>query len=756
MWQSRDGGNSFNQLTELTLKQIFTSLSLPQYGDSVVAMTDHGMIFNGRVGISRLVPVYHQPFEVSLQLVVMDELENIAGFFQNESSSSHLFGNYFVHTINFESHRNHFCDDHVLLQLVSDEDVLLFIPAPSGYTNLTMRRYCLGNCVVGQVVRSRLGGSAHITEITYLNSSYGFFTKVRGKIIKPFTSLSSVSQQVLDSSIRLRLVDPGTYPMLYEINIRNGNNGWSRKDEGKTVVLLNGLSILLTKYVNESTMYGVPPSAIPHSSLLQGTQGKRTWQLYDMRSAELIVQRKGDPLLLSRSLKGYEASATFNFNSTHVGMVLMITNDNFGVIEVVKDASRVAFMNNSNMKEGNYSEWRLYQPSLNITEIMSYDFYLDTGFGMWWVEEKNCASFSKVTSRQYKTLYHLDSRDDLSLEFSVLGKYLEDNDPQVTMLVGNPSLFRIQSTYLHSGANHTLKVDLERKPGTSGLSLMSFNARDMSLNCPRVSNVYAVHGGCPPSRRLVFKYPYTFPPKVFLYDSPFDDEGILRRYKLPANYRPPSSRGIGIPMSSNLYNVFPEKPPDKEIFTVSRETRLYKQCQDKSFRQDCGCDADQLSMSSLIAHSDCINTVYRLIFSEIFKPKFVIMEDDAFTKPFQDPYYLVELNQRCDYHVLRGTDLSVSAGPYRTVLQDNLNSSLEFSGSGLYHFRAYGVQEGFTLCELRDEFIVFVDEMPLPHPARDIVRVATAMVFVSTSFLAYLWFFYLSKKGELNRVFGEA
>ena len=688
-------------------------------------------------------------------MVFMDELQNIVGFFRNESSFSNLFGDFFVQTVPFDSYQSHFCGNHVLLQFVSKEEIVFFVAAPFSNTNQTLRKYCIGNDVVGQVFKSRLGGSAHIVEVTHLNSSLGFQTRARGKVIELFAALSSSSDAVLESSIRLSLTQSGSQEMVYEINVPVGQTGWSSNDEGKTVVLSNGMSILLKRYINETTMYGQPPVGISPDLLPQGTHEKRTWQLYDLRSGTVFVQKK-DALLLSRSSEGFEASTTFDFNSAHVGMILMISSDNFGVIKNVKDVGRVVLMNDTILKEGTYYGWSLYRPAMNASELMTNDFNLQTGSGMWWIEEEKCASFPLVTPREYKILYHLDSRDNLSLEFSVLTKHHEADGYEINMFVGNPSLFGVQSTHLYSDTNYTLKVDLQRKPGTSGLSLISFNTRDTSINCPRISNTLTIHGGCPPSKHLVFEYPNSFSPEVFLHGSPLDHKGILRSHKLPPNYRPPSSRGIGIPMSSNLYNVFPEKPPYKGMFAISRETRIYKQCQDKSSRQDCDCSDDILRMSSLVGHSDCVNTVYRLIFRETFKPKFTIVQDDAAAKLFQDPYYLVELNLRSDYQVLRGTKMSVSGDETKTVLQDSLNSSLEFSGSGLYHFRAYGVKKGYTLCELSDEFIVFVDDMPLPHPVREIVRVATAMVFVAVSFLAYLWFFYLSKKGEVNRVFRDS
>jgi cation channel sperm-associated protein subunit beta len=159
-------------------------------------------------------------------------------------------------------------------------------------------------------------------------------------------------------------------------------------------------------------------------------------------------------------------------------------------------------------------------------------------------------------------------------------------------------------------------------------------------------------------------------------------------------------------------------------------------------------------MSRLVAYSDCITTVYRLLYGEVFRPNFTVIQDDTMTKRFVDPYYLVELNQRSDFQILRSTTIT-SQHSTITALQDKLNSSLEFSGGGLYHFRAYAVKEGYTLCDLTDEFIVFIDDLPLPNPARDVVRLTTAMLFVTSSFFAYLWYLYYSDQRDQNRVFPD-
>ena len=662
------------------------------------------------------------------------------------SGNNSVFGRYSIEKIHFESYQKHFCTDHLLLQFIGHQDVFMFVVAPyEQFSNQSLSSYCFSSFTVRQVLQSRLGGSAHISEIMQLEPSSGYYTRAKGEVVEDFVGLTVISAPVLKMDLQLRIFNSTFYKVIYEIKITGET--WSVHDVGRTVVLSNGMSILLIKYIDVFTIYGLPSPGFSPNILPYAKQKAGTWQLYDLSSATVIFHAV-NALSMSYSQGEFKATTNFAFTSSHLGKVLLIHSDNHGVIKTVSGGI-VSFQNSSLLKEGNFSEWKLLEPRVYTSEPKN-------GYGMWWLEEEDCSNFPIVTPKVYKTLYHLDVQDNVTLQFAVLIRHLGKTEPQISMHVSNPSLFFIRRTRYHHKTNHTLDVSLLRKPGTTGLSQMSFSVPYLSLKCPSVSNVLTIHGGCPPSKRLVFEYPITFTPNVFLYGTPKDSDGVLRHYKLPANYRPPSSRGVSIPMSSNLYNVHPEKPPYKERFAISRETRVYKQCSGQSYRRDCACGQENITMSRLVAYSDCITTVYRLLYGEVFRPNFTLLQDDTITKRFVDPYYIVELNQRSDFKIIRGTALRITGHDSIIVaLQNQLNSSVEFTGGGLYHFRAYAVKEGYTLCDLTDEFIVFIDDLPLPNPARDVVRFTTVMLFVSASFLSYLWYLYYSDQRDQNRVFPD-
>lgn len=743
MWKSRDGGNSFEQLTELRSPHVITALSFPQYRDKIVVLTNQGKIMTGRMEISRLIAIHHHVLARPFESILVDELETFKVVYQTGTPS--IFGNYSIDKINFESYQKHYCTDHLLLQFISRQEVFVYAAAPYHHVSgQSLTSDCFSPSVVKQVLKCRLGGSAHISEVMQLNSSTAFFTRAKGEVIEDFAGLTSFP--ILNMDLQLRIVNTAFYDVVYELSVTG--TGWSNLDVGRTVVLANGLSVLLVKFINNSTMYGLSPPGISPNILPNTTQKSGTWQIYDLSSAT-VLNAIADSVRISFTLEKFKATSSFLFTNSDVGKVLMIHNDNHGVIESVS-GQVVSFENISLLlKEGNFTDWKILEPR-------EYTDDPKKGYGMWWLEEEDCSHFPIISPKKYKTLYHLDTQDNVTLQFAVLAQHLETTEPQISMHVSNPSLFYIRGNHEHYETNHTLDVGLMRKPGTTGLSQMSFSVPYSSLKCPSVSNVLTIHGGCPPSKRLVFHYPVTFSPAVFLSGTPKDGDGVLRHFKLPANYRPPSSRGVGIPMSSNLYNVFPEKPAYKERFAISRQTRVYKQCRGKSYRSDCDCNQENIAMSRLIAYSDCITTVYRVQYGEMIRPNFTVQQDDTVAKRFVDPYYIVELNQRRDFKIVRSFTATLP-GQVSTItaLQDGLNSSLEFSGGGLYHFRAYALKERYTLCDLTDEFIVFVDDLPLPNPARDVVRFTTAMLFVTSSFTAYLWYLYYSDQRDQNRVFPD-
>ena len=74
------------------------------------------------------------------------------------------------------------------------------------------------------------------------------------------------------------------------------------------------------------------------------------------------------------------------------------------------------------------------------------------------------------------------------------------------------------------------------------------------------------------------------------------------------NYRPPSSDGLAVPKSSNVYNADPAQP--FRYKNVSKFDPAFKQCRGHADYSSCNCsDADRFS--NTIATSDCQQRVLR-------------------------------------------------------------------------------------------------------------------------------------------------
>ena len=139
-------------------------------------------------------------------------------------------------------------------------------------------------------------------------------------------------------------------------------------------------------------------------------------------------------------------------------------------------------------------------------------------------------------------------------------------------------------------------------------------------------------------------------------------------------------------------------------------------------REQCGCTAD-MTISSEVKHSDCIQRVYRLVYGETLKPKLYISTKGKFTQQLTIPYTLEELNNRRNYY---------------TQKENRMIETIGFRGSGLYHFRAKVTPGNQTFCYLSTEFLVFIDQPPLPQHVVYLVWLTAGMCFGMMLFVLFL------------------
>lgn len=747
MWLSLDGGNSFDKVLDTHLRgDSVSSLFANSLGDAFVLVTSLGAVYSGWSGIARVSQIEPAASysNCSFKIANFQHQKSVNIICVQNTSTVLTFNTY---SIDFASQIK--ADTTVLFRpllvnFVSEKEVEFW--AFCGDTFFSDHIGCLESFQqsdVGRVLRTRHGGSALITGVQKSTDTSDFSARVTALIIKPITLVDKSDSPALHFTLQVNIT--GSYAYLQLHNSMNAS-GWRGEDIGKTVRLSNGINLILTGCESLSFATGRLPASWNDTGTYVGVFEEGTWFLIDFRPFHAF-RPIGSPVLRvrqtddDRALVEIANDDQFAFSSEIIGDVLKYGRG-WGLIASVVSTS-ASIITSDNIIPGNYTDnWGVYKTHSN-----TYIPYIpNPQFQGWWLAEDECRHFLVEDPPSRLELYHLDSSENLSFTLRAISKAITDGNPTEPLLrlyIGNTLLFYVESSYRYSNMNHTLHVTLTKRPFISGISSISVRLHQTaSLLCKEAS--YTVHGGCPPTKKLRFLYPLLFSLDDFLNTEITDSKGIMRNMKLPFNYRAPSPRGKAIPMSENTYHVDPQKSLYKTTYAVTRNTLRYKQCEGKVYRSDCGC-TDQMRGSSLVKHSDCVNTVYRMMFSETLTPRFVVLQEGREKQPLSFPFYLEELNQRRDFIILSSSDLTFS-GLSSPVLKQDLNSSIQFEGSGLYHFRARVVQENYTFCALTDEFMVFVVDTPLPFPVNDVVRACTGMGFASLLFVVYMRHFHGKKK----------
>ena len=107
------------------------------------------------------------------------------------------------------------------------------------------------------------------------------------------------------------------------------------------------------------------------------------------------------------------------------------------------------------------------------------------------------------------------------------------------------------------------------------------------------------------------------------------------------------------------------------------------------------------------------------------------------TSPLKYQYIITEVNNRTDFmhenYIKMNGVHAMSVGK---------NSRVKFAGPGLYHFRIELLDKSVSFCDLKTEFIVYVDKAPLPQHIMHIVRASAVSLFAGIIFCVFLCYFY--------------
>lgn len=742
VWVSEDGGSSFHKIQQLFLNDLVVSFGATYTGEAIFFTSKHGSLYYGKPERRRVMKT----------LVSLNTPSAIGS-----DQQGNIYKVSLANQSKFLTLKSEKCDTNInasilqysrplIIQQITERHVRFYTYCDDSLFSDSLPcsdTFTISN--VGLVLKSRHGGEALITGISTANKSRSFAQQIDTIVTLPFREdKSNITQGLKSFDLKLEWHDHLSKVLLSLLKGNDSRYGWLGSDVGKTVVLLDGSCFIISEFVNATAVFA--ESLIPRErgDAIDAVHKGGFWTIYDFRPFDAIKGSATQVLNITSPVgnesKVYISDGGFKFLGSHVGMLLKIHNF-WGNIRAVISASTVLV----NLKSQNQSVQGSYTDGWGLVKRKeNQNITTPAFFEIWWLEEHKCQSYLLGGYKFQKLSHYLDARDKLYLSVRATKKGISLNRiPLLTASLGIPQIFDTDTQYTSSELNQTLHLSLRQRPLVSGLSLVTVRLRDFSSFCAITSLRIAIYSFCPPSKKLKFSYPLNFSRIKSVSQNLVDNKKIIRSFRLPINYRPPSSRGVAIPTSSNIYNAHPEKPPYRDAYKITRTNLRYKQCSEKRDRKSCQCTAE-MEVSTQVIHSDCITTVYRLLYGETLIPTFDIWQGGKSEK-LAFPYYLTELNRRTDFDIIHGSK-HIEPSLEKMFLEPTQNSCIEFKGSGLFHFRAHVVQKEYTFCLLTDEFLVYIDDTPLAHPTQDIVRTCTGMAFACLLYLVYMWNFYGKNK----------
>jgi hypothetical protein len=270
--------------------------------------------------------------------------------------------------------------------------------------------------------------------------------------------------------------------------------------------------------------------------------------------------------------------------------------------------------------------------------------------------------------------------------------------------------------------NQVLHVEPNGKQSGTTMSML-LSHQDTSLSCPASAGVTRVLVRCPPYKSIVYKPPPTLGVKT-----------------LPANYRPPSRRGVGIPLTPHVYNADPAQPLERTWYKASRDSAVFKQCAAPAkTRRECACTQDDVRSRDVLK-SDCIEEVDLAPYSDLFVPAFDIVVSAQLSVPFQSGYLIRDVNGRADFCTNKtGFDTARCGETDMTnvTLHPSDFDAILFVGEGLYHFEVT-IEDPISLCDLKTHIVVFVIDPPLSPRKESITVALTAVLLILLAMAFYL------------------
>ncbi|GKT28420.1 Cation channel sperm-associated protein subunit beta like protein, partial [Aduncisulcus paluster] len=287
-----------------------------------------------------------------------------------------------------------------------------------------------------------------------------------------------------------------------------------------------------------------------------------------------------------------------------------------------------------------------------------------------------------------------------------------------------------------SSVNHSYtmnKFSLSEN-GSYGPSVVRINTNPVSIICPFSGILLPLTVECSPATQLNIS--------LAVSSSSTSAVSVPSAYEtLPTNYRPPSKYGTAIPICSNIYNADPSEPMYNNVKQISQETGEYKQCLDKDTRDDCGCKVDHYTTSDP-RHTDCIEQVVRVFYSDGFTPSFYVEEIGSTQTLFEGQVLVQEVNGRTDFCVDGVCDHpSDDSGLTLDLSGDGV---ISWKGAELFHLQFTAILDSY--CALESYAIVWVYEPPVQSVTMWVFISLTVAGFAVAMFFGYLHHYNTNEK----------
>ncbi|XP_055496092.1 cation channel sperm-associated auxiliary subunit beta-like [Leucoraja erinacea] len=393
-------------------------------------------------------------------------------------------------------------------------------------------------------------------------------------------------------------------------------------------------------------------------------------------------------------------------------------------------------INSSTLVEAHATMPELISDYLLIEEKKWFIYDFSSQHDVWAIVENECTTqIEDVNNVQLNPEMFLDINDTIKLRLKS-STFKGANSQTFDVSIGNPVLLQIDTeNYWDDAGIGYLNIDIYSNFNVRGYTTVSISISEASLLCPVISIPIILFCTCPVGKVILYKEPISISRDEWLYGHPKHDEtdSVLLK-TLPINYRPPSTHGINVPVTDNIYNADPSKPKFRDYYKISKETGSYKQCAGKKSREECGC-TPEMRLSSFAEFSDCRQRVYRVQYPAYdLDISLLLRKSEENDQALTSPFFVVfnEVNNRVNWRAT-STILTPSFSKLRKLYENVFTIHnpdgivISLFGSELYHFRVT-VIPGVSLCELVTEFQIYVDDPPMAYPFHFLVSMITAII----------------------------